>query len=162
MLGAGNAGMQAVDVVASLGANVTVFDINIDKLSVLQRTYPNVTALVPTRKQLQEAIQSSDLLIGAVLVTGSKTPVLVNQELVSQMEPGSVIIDIAVDQGGCIETIRPTNYENPTYLTHGVVHFAVTNMPGAVPRTSSRSMLFNTLLILWKSLTRFWVHPGSG
>ncbi len=140
VLGAGNAGMQAVDVVARLGANVTVFDINIDKLSSLQRFYPNVTALVPTRKQLEHAIKNSDLLVGAVLVTGRKSPVLVSEELVSRMQAGSVIIDIAVDQGGCIETIHPTNYEAPTYLEHGVLHFGVTNMPGAVPRTSSQAL----------------------
>ena len=140
VMGAGNAGLQAVDVVASLGANVTVFDIDVVKLEKLHRTYPNVTALVPTRKQLHDAVTRSDLLVGAVLVTGCKTPVLVNEELVSRMEPGSVIIDIAVDQGGCIETIRPTDYEAPTYMSHDVVHFGVTNMPGAVPRSSSQAL----------------------
>lgn len=140
VLGAGNAGMQAVDVVAGLGAKVTVFDIDLKKLQVLQHRYSNVTALVPTRQQLEYAVSSSDLVVGAVLVTGKKAPILVTEELVSRMEAGSVIIDIAVDQGGCIETIRPTDYEAPTYIRHDVVHFGVTNMPGAVPRTSTQAL----------------------
>ena len=140
VLGAGNAGMQAVDVVAGLGAKVTVFDLDLNKLQLLQYRYPNVTTLVPTRQQLEYAVSSSDLVVGAVLVTGKKAPVLVSEDLVSRMEKGSVIIDIAVDQGGCIETIRPTNYEAPTYIEHDVVHFGVTNMPGAVPRTSTQAL----------------------
>lgn len=140
VLGAGNAGSQAVDVVASLGANVTVFDLNINKLTALQRNYPNVTGLVPTQQQLQDAVAASDLLVGAVLLTGRKSPVLVSEQMVSNMQAGSVIIDIAVDQGGCIETIHPTSYETPTYQSHDVLHFGVTNMPGAVPRTASQAL----------------------
>jgi alanine dehydrogenase len=86
------------------------------------------------------AVRSADLLIGAVLITGARAPVLVGRDLVSQMQPGSVIIDISVDQGGCIETTRPTTYEAPTYVDEGVVHFGVTNMPGAVPRTASDAL----------------------
>ena len=140
VLGAGHAGQQAVDVVANLGANVTVFDINTSRLEALQQKYRNVTGLVPNPRQLEEYVISSDLLIGAVLVTGRQTPVLVNSGLVSKMEAGSVIIDIAVDQGGCIETTRPTSYDAPTYFQHDVLHFCVTNMPGAVPRTATQAL----------------------
>ena len=100
----------------------------------------NVTALYPYAHSLTEAVRSADLLIGAVLVIGAKAPHIVSAEMVKQMQPGSVIVDVAVDQGGCIETTRPTTYDNPTYMVDGVVHFAVTNMPGAVPRSASQAL----------------------
>jgi alanine dehydrogenase len=140
VLGAGNAGAQAVDVVARMGANVTVFDLNVSKLGLMQKLYPNVTALVPTRSDLEKAVSEADLLIGAVLVAGKRAPTLVSEEMVKRMSAGSVIIDIAVDQGGCIETIQSTDYSAPTYVRHGVLHFGVANMPGAVPRTSSQAL----------------------
>ncbi len=101
---------------------------------------PNVTALPSYAPMIHEAVLGADLLIGAVLIPGAKAPKLVTSELVRRMKPGSVIIDISVDQGGCIETIRPTDYDHPTYIEHGVVHFGVTNMPGAVPRTASQAL----------------------
>lgn len=140
VLGAGNAGSQAIDVVASMGANVTVFDLDTNKLAHLQHRYANVTTLVPTHSQLKDAVKNADLLIGAVLVAGARAPVLVDEAMIRQMEPGSVVVDIAVDQGGCIATIEPTTYENPTYERYDVIHFAVTNMPGAVPKTASQAL----------------------
>ncbi len=140
VLGAGNAGAAAVDVVASLGANVKVFDLSSQKLSALQSKYANVTGLKPNLRQLQNAVSSADLLIGAVLVAGARAPVLVSEAMINAMQPGSVVIDIAVDQGGCIATTHATNYLNPTYQVNGVTHFAVTNMPGAVPRTSTQAL----------------------
>ncbi len=140
VLGAGNSGAQAIDVVAKMGANVTVFDLNVNRLGQMQKQYPNVTALVPTRSQLECATAQADLLIGAVLVAGSRTPTLVSESMVETMPDGGVIIDIAVDQGGCIETIKPTNYADPTYIQHGIVHFGVANMPGAVPVTASQAL----------------------
>jgi len=140
VLGAGNAGAEAIDVVAGMGANVTVFDLDANKLAGMQKRYPNVTALMPNPAQLHQAVANADLLIGAVLVAGSRAPVLVSDEMVHSMGKGSVIIDIAVDQGGCIETIHPTDYREPTYLKHEVLHFGVTNMPGAVPKSASQAL----------------------
>ena len=140
VLGAGNAGSAAIDVAASLGANVKVFDLKTQKLASLQRRYANVTGLKPNLRQLQQAVTEADLLIGAVLVTGARAPVLVSEEMINSMQPGSVVIDIAVDQGGCIETTKPTTYESPTYRINDITHFAVTNMPGAVPRTATQAL----------------------
>lgn len=140
VLGAGNAGSAAVRIAAATGARVTVFDRNVEKLAAMRAIGPNVTGLYPWGDSLAEAVAGADLLIGAVLVPGAKAPLLISADQVASMAPGSVIADIAVDQGGCIETTRPTTYEHPTYLAHDVVHFAVTNMPGAVPRTASTAL----------------------
>jgi len=140
ILGSGNAGGNAARVAAGLGAEVTVFSNNRQQLAAMRDIGDNVTALYSYAKQIETAVMQADLLIGAVLVTGARTPHLVSAQQVAQMEPGSVIIDISVDQGGCIETIRPTNYENPTYVESGVIHFGVTNMPGAVPRSASQAL----------------------
>lgn len=140
ILGAGQAGGNAARVAAALGAQVTVFDKAPAKLVQMYELGPNVAALYPYPQALEVAVQAADLLIGAVLVPGARAPVLVDRALVARMQPGSVIIDIAVDQGGCIETTRPTNYTAPTYVEEGVIHFGVTNMPGAVPRTASDAL----------------------
>ena len=136
VLGAGVAGSNAARMAANLGADVIVLDKNLDRLEEARAMGNNVTALYPFQEQIAQAVAQADLLIGAVLIPGAKAPHLVTQEMVRSMQRGSVIIDIAVDQGGCIETIRPTNYEQPTYVWEGIVHFGVTNMPGAVPRTA--------------------------
>ncbi|WP_455217639.1 alanine dehydrogenase [Kaarinaea lacus] len=140
VLGAGVAGGNAVAMAAGMGANVTVFDRNRDKLASMRALGDNVTALHPYPDALHEAAVNADLLVGAVLVIGARAPHLVSKETVAEMAEGSVIIDISVDQGGCIETTRPTTYENPTFVHEGVVHFGVTNMPGAVPRTASQAL----------------------
>ncbi|MDH5326768.1 MAG: alanine dehydrogenase [Gammaproteobacteria bacterium] len=140
ILGAGVAGGNAALLAAGMGANVTVFDRNRDKLEAMRRLGANVTALYPYQASLKEAVRQADLLIGAVLVTGERAPHLVDAEMVKSMQAGSVIIDISVDQGGCIETTKPTNYKNPTFLWENVVHFGVTNMPGAVPRSASQAL----------------------
>lgn len=140
ILGAGEAGGNAAIVAAALGANVIVFDRNRDKLAHMRQLGPNVTALHPFADAIKKAVLDADLLIGAVLVVGERAPHLVDADTVRHMKPGSVIIDISVDQGGCIETTRPTNYENPTFVWEGVVHFGVTNMPGAVPRSASQAI----------------------
>jgi len=140
VLGAGVAGGQAVHLAAQSGAQVTVFDKRMDRLNEMYAIGANVTALYPYEDALCDAVIHADLLVGAILVTGAKAPRLISQEWVAGMAAGSVIIDIAVDQGGCIETIRPTTYQTPTYVAHGVTHFGVTNMPGAVPRTSSQAL----------------------
>ena len=140
ILGAGVAGGNAALLAAAMGARVTVFDRERDKLAQMRALGANVTALHPFAHAIHEAVCEADLLIGAVLIPGRKAPHLVSADTVRQMRPGSVIIDISVDQGGCIETTRPTNYEQPTFLWEGVLHFGVTNMPGAVPRTASQAL----------------------
>jgi alanine dehydrogenase len=140
VLGAGNAGSASVRMAAATGARVTVFDRKPDRLEAMRCVGPNVTSLYPWSDSLEEAVTGADLLIGAVLVPGAKAPRMISETQVASMAPGSVIADIAVDQGGCVETTRPTTFENPTYLVHEVVHFSVTNMPGAVPRSASRAL----------------------
>jgi len=140
ILGAGVAGGNAALVAAGLGANVTVFDRNRAKLGQMRNLGSNVSGLQSYHERIAEAVAEADLLIGAVLITGQKAPHLVSEQEVAAMQPGSVIIDIAVDQGGCIETTRPTDYTQPTFLSHDVVHFGVTNMPGAVPRSASQAL----------------------
>jgi len=140
VLGAGVAGGNAVRMAAALGAEVQVFDLDRDRLAAMREIGPNVTALYPYEETVAEAVRSADLLIGAVLLPGAKAPRLISARQVAEMEPGSVIIDISVDQGGCIETIHPTSYADPTYLVSGVTHFGVANMPGTVPRSASRAL----------------------
>ena len=140
VLGAGNAGGNAARLAANLGAEVTVFDKNPLKLTEMHALAPNITALYPYQDDIDRAVGEADLLIGAVLLPGARAPMLVTREQVAGMQQGSVIVDIAVDQGGCIETIRPTTYDDPVYVEHGVLHFGVTNMPGAVPRTASAAL----------------------
>lgn len=140
ILGAGVAGGNAALVAQALGAEVTVFDPNRDKLAAMRALGPNVTGLHPYQFAIEEHLRTADLLIGAVLIPGAKAPHLVTAEMVRRMQPGSVIIDISVDQGGCIETTRPTDYNQPTFVWEGIVHFGVTNMPGAVPRSASQAL----------------------
>jgi alanine dehydrogenase len=140
ILGAGVAGGNATALAAAIGARVTVFDRNRDKLAAMRALGANVTALYPYAHDIDRAVKEADLLIGAVLVPGAKAPHLVSAEQVRLMQPGSVIIDISVDQGGCIETTRPTSYAEPTFVWEGVTHFGVTNMPGAVPRSASQAL----------------------
>lgn len=138
VLGAGVAGGNATRLAAALGAEVTVFDRSRDKLAQMRDIGPNVTALYPYQAAIEEAVAGADLLIGAVLIPGARAPHLVSEAMVEAMAEGGAIIDISVDQGGCIATTRPTTYDEPTFVLHGVTHFGVTNMPGAVPRTASQ------------------------
>lgn len=140
VLGAGQAGGNAVRVAGALGAAVTVFARRRASLERMRALGDNVTALYPYPDALEEAVRDADLLVGAVLVPGARAPQLVSEETVKHMQPGSVIVDIAVDQGGCVATTRPTDYDHPTYVLHGVTHFAVTNMPAAVPRSASQAL----------------------
>lgn len=138
VIGGGVAGGNAALLAAGMGASVCVFDRNPKKLERMRAFGNNVTALYPYQDLLAEHVAQADLLIGAVLVTGEKAPHVVNRAMVKSMQPGSVVMDISVDQGGCVETTRPTNYADPTYVVDEVLHFAVTNMPGAVPRSASQ------------------------
>ena len=140
IIGGGVAGTNAAIIAAGLGARVTVFDLSRDRLEALRAIGPNVTGLYPYPAAIEEAVIDADIVVGAILRAGEKAAHVVTRELVAKMQPGSVIVDISVDQGGCIETTRPTTYADPTYVEEGVVHFAVTNMPGAVPRSASQAL----------------------
>ena len=146
VIGGGVVGTNAAKVAAGLGANVTIMDIDVDRLRYLDDVLPpNVTTLFSDLHSVRRMVPRADLLIGAVLIPGARAPRLVTREMVAEMKPGAVIVDVAVDQGGCIETTRPTTHKAPTYLEHGVVHYAVTNMPGAVGRTSTHALCNVTL-----------------
>ncbi len=140
VLGFGVVGEAAARSAAALGAEVTVFDKEPLRLGAARGVGANVTALYPFPDEVAEEVARADLLVGAVLVPGARTPHLIDRGAVATMGRGSVIVDVSVDQGGCVETIRPTDYGTPTYVEEGVVHFGVTNMPGAVPRTSSEAL----------------------
>jgi alanine dehydrogenase len=140
VLGAGHAGGNAALLAAALGASVTVFDLSRERLIAMRALGHNVTGLYPYADALEREVAAADLLIGAVLLTGRQAPHLVTRAMVRQMQAGSVIVDVSIDQGGCIETSRPTTYDNPTYREEDVIHFCVTNMPGGVPRTASQAL----------------------
>lgn len=140
ILGGGVAGRSSAVVAAGLGADVVVFDKDRDKLAQVREIGSNVTTLYPHVSDVADCVSRADIVVGAVLVTGARAPHVVSEEMVRAMQPGSVIVDISVDQGGCIETTRPTTWDAPTYVVHGVTHFTVTNMPGAVPRTASQAL----------------------
>jgi alanine dehydrogenase len=146
ILGGGVVGANAAKVAAGLGANVAILDINLDRLRYLDDVMPrNVTTLFSDRHNILDSLNRADLLIGAVLIPGARAPYLVRKDDLKRMPPGSVIIDVAIDQGGCIETSRPTTHSSPTYIVHDVLHYCVTNMPGAVGRTSTYALTNVTL-----------------
>jgi alanine dehydrogenase len=146
VLGGGVVGANAAKVAAGLGANVTILDVNLDRLRYLDDVMPrNVTTLFSDRHNILDSIGRADLLIGAVLIPGARAPFLVRRDDLQRMPTGSVIIDVAIDQGGCIETSRPTTHSRPTFKVHDVIHYCVTNMPGAVGRTSTYALTNVTL-----------------
>lgn len=146
ILGGGVVGANAAKVAAGLGANVTILDINLDRLRYLDDVMPkNVTTLYSDRHTLSETLPLADLVIGAVLIPGARAPVLVRRSDLKVMKPGAVIVDVAIDQGGCTETSRPTTHSQPIYIVDEIVHYCVTNMPGAVGRTSSYALCNVTL-----------------
>lgn len=140
VLGAGAAGGNAARLAAASGARITVFDKRQDRLAEMQAIGSNVTALYAYSDTVAEYVADADLVIGAVLVTGARAPQVVTRDMIASMHEGAVVVDISIDQGGCIETTRPTTYAEPTYQVDGVTHFSVTNMPGAVPRTASQAL----------------------
>lgn len=139
VIGGGTAGVNAARMAQGLGADVTILDIDLDRLRFLDATL-GLKTLFSSEANLRRLLPDTDLLIGAVLVPGAKAPKLVNRELLKLMKPGSVLVDIAIDQGGCIETSRPTTHAEPTFIEEGVVHYCVANMPGAYPRTSTEAL----------------------
>ena len=154
VIGGGVVGANAAKLAAGLGAHVTLLDVSLDRLRYLADVLPpNVDVLYSNRHNLLDQLRKADLVIGAVLLPGAKAPRLVKREDLKLMKPGSVIVDVAVDQGGCIETSRPTTHEAPTYVVEGIIHYAIGNMPGGVPRTSTLA-LTNATLPYAKRLTK--------
>lgn len=138
ILGGGTAGANAARVAVGLGAQVTVLDINHDRLKYLDDIYRgSLQTRVSDEYNIEDVVYEADLVIGAVLIPGGRAPWLITRDMLAHMRPGSVIVDVAVDQGGCVETTRPTTHSNPTFVIDGVLHYCVANMPGAVPRTST-------------------------
>ncbi|MDQ3783112.1 MAG: alanine dehydrogenase [Actinomycetota bacterium] len=146
VLGGGSAGTNAALIAVGMGADVTILDINVDRLRTIDETlWGRITTIRSSVHAIDEYVPSSDLVIGAVLVAGARAPVVVTEEHVKAMRPGSVVVDISIDQGGCIATARETSHTDPTYLVDGVVHYAVGNIPGAVPHTSTYALSNATL-----------------
>jgi alanine dehydrogenase len=141
IIGGGVVGTNAAKMAAGLGAHVTLLDVSLDRLRYLSDVLPpNVELLYSNRHNILDQLKRADLVIGAVLLPGAKAPNLVKRADLKLMKPGSVIVDVAVDQGGCIETIKPTTHDQPTYVVDGIIHYAVANMPGGVPRTSTLAL----------------------
>ena len=146
ILGGGVVGMNAAMMAAGLGATVAILDVSLQRLRYLEGIMPaNVNLLFSTRYAIRKQIRDADLVIGAVLLHGAKAPSLIVEDDLRTMKPGSVIVDVAVDQGGCVDTIRPTTHGDPIYTVHGVIHYGVSNMPGGVPRTSTLALTNATL-----------------
>ncbi len=146
VLGAGNVGWSSAVIAAGMEAEVTVLDKNLDRLRYVDQIHKGrISTLASNHGSIERTVQVADLVIGAVLVAGGRAPVVVAEELVAGMKPGAVIVDVAVDQGGCIATTRETTHDDPVYELHGVLHYAVGNMPGAVPHTSTYALTNATL-----------------
>ena len=146
VIGAGIVGTAAARTAAGMGADVTICDISLPRLAYLTDVMPrNVKTLMSSEYNIREELKSADLVVGSVLIPGAKAPKLVTRDMLSLMEPGSVLVDVAIDQGGCFETSRPTTHEEPTYYVDGILHYCVANIPGAVPYTSTLALTNATL-----------------
>lgn len=146
ILGGGVVGTNAAKIAAGMGADVTIMDVNINRLRYLDDVMPkNVHTIVSNEYTIREMVKDHDLIIGGVLIPGAKAPMLITRDMLKTMRPGTVLVDVAVDQGGCIETCRPTTHEDPTFIIDDVVHYCVANMPGAVPYTSTLALTNATL-----------------
>ncbi|MGF1661397.1 MAG: alanine dehydrogenase [Kineosporiaceae bacterium] len=160
VVGAGAAGMNAVATAVGMHADVTVLDLDVDRLRAADGVYQGrIRTVVSNRFEVEAAVTQADLVIGAVLVPGAKAPTLVSNETVSRMRPGSVLVDISIDQGGCFEDSRPTTHDEPTFRVHDSVFYCVANMPGAVPHTSTRALTNVTLPYVTALVERGW--PGA-
>ena len=146
ILGGGVVGTNAAKMAAGMGADVTIMDISLPRLRYLDDVMPaNVNTFMSNEYNIRELLSSHDLIVGAVLIPGAKAPHLITKEMLKEMRPGTVVVDVAVDQGGCIETCKPTTHENPTYVIDDILHYCVANMPGAVPYTSTLALTNATL-----------------
>ena len=157
VLGGGIVGTQAAKMAAGLGASVTIMDVNLNRLRQLSEILPaNVQTIYSNDYNIKKALKEADLVIGAVLIPGAKAPILVSRNDLSLMRKGTVVIDVAVDQGGCIETCKPTTHDNPVYEIDGIIHYCVANMPGAVPYTSTLALTNATLPYILKLANNGW------
>lgn len=157
ILGGGVVGTNAAKMAAGLGAKVVILDLSLERLRYLSDVMPaNVQLIHSNRHNILEQISTADLVIGGVLIPGAKAPRLIRREDLARMRPGAVIVDVAVDQGGCVETIKPTTHEDPTYVVDGVIHYGVANMPGAVPRTSTLALTNATLPYALQLANKGW------
>jgi alanine dehydrogenase len=157
ILGGGIVGINAAKMAAGLGAKVTVLDVSLERLRYLSDVMPaNVTLIYSNRHTILEQISTADLVVGAVLIPGAIAPRLIRKEDLKVMQPGAVIVDVAIDQGGCVETIHATTHENPTYVVDGIVHYGVANMPGGVPRTSTLALTNATFPYAKQLATKGW------
>jgi alanine dehydrogenase len=160
ILGGGVVGANAAKIAAGFQADIAILDVNMDRLRYLDDIMPpNVNVLYSDRHTIRDQLRLADLVVGAVLIPGAKAPRLITRQDLKQMKPGSVIIDVAIDQGGCVETSRPTTHSDPTYLEEGVLHYCVTNMPGAVGRTSTFA-LCNVTLPWVMMLAKHGIEPA--
>ena len=157
ILGGGVVGTNAAKMAAGLGAHVTILDLSLERLRYLSDVMPaNVTLIYSNRFSILEQIATADLVVGAVLVAGAKAPRLVRREDLKTMQPGAVIVDVAIDQGGCIETIHATTHDNPVYTIDGIIHYGVANMPGGVPRTSTLALTNATFPYVMQLAKKGW------
>jgi alanine dehydrogenase len=157
ILGAGIVGVQAAKMAAGLGAHVTIMDVNMKRLRYVNDIMPShVVTEYSSLFNIKKHIQTHDLIIGGVLIKGAKAPKLITREMLKMMRPGTVLVDVAVDQGGCMETSRPTTHEDPTYIIDDIVHYCVANMPGAVPYTSTLALTHVTLPYILKLANLGW------
>jgi alanine dehydrogenase len=157
ILGGGIVGINAAKMAAGMGAKVVILDISLERLRYLSDVMPaNVQLIHSNRHNILEQIATADLVIGGVLIPGAVAPKLVRRADLSKMRPGSVIVDVAIDQGGCVETIHATTHENPTYVVDGVIHYGVANMPGGVPRTSTLALTNATLPYALQLANKGW------
>ncbi len=156
VLGAGNAGFAAAKLAAALGAQVSVFDLSAEKMTQVRHIGQHVSSFYPYAHSIAEALTEADLVVGAVLVPGAKAPQVVSAKMVAAMQPESVIVDIAVDQGGCVATTQPTSYDDPSYYHSGVIHYAVTNMPAAVAKTASQALSASVLPYAVRLVRSYW------
>jgi alanine dehydrogenase len=157
ILGGGIVGTQAAKMAAGLGARVVIMDISLNRLRQLADIMPaNVNTILSNEYNIKSAIQDADLIVGAVLIPGAKAPHLITRDMLKLMRPGTVVVDVAVDQGGCIETCKPTTHENPVYVIDDVVHYCVANMPGAVPYTSTLALTNATLPYVLQLANEGW------
>lgn len=157
VVGAGIVGTGAIRRAIGLGARVTVLDVNVDRLRYLGEVFMGrLETLYSNNYNITQAVKTADLVVGAVLIPGAKAPKLITEEMVKQMEPGSVLVDVAIDQGGCIETMRPTTHADPVYMLHDVVHYGVANIPGAVSRTSTLALTNVTLPYALRIANKGW------
>jgi alanine dehydrogenase len=162
IIGGGVVGTHAAKMAAGLGANVTILDIDLERLRYLADVLPaNVTTLMSNPENIRQEIAKADLVVGAVLIPGAKAPKLVTRRMLKLMKKGSVIVDVAVDQGGCIETIHPTTHSKPIYDVDGVIHYAVANMPGAVSRTSTYALTNATFPYALEIANKGWVKAAK-